>query len=422
MRLAIVLGTYNRISLLKRAIQTMRAAVDDVPYEFVVVDGGSTDGSREWLAEQPDVVLIGQRGELTGAVRAFNLGFAYAVEAKYDFVAHMNDDVEALRAETEVREPGIFKAAIRLLEADPRIGEVAFEMDLWNRWGFDVAHGKTYANFGVVRREAGMEVARAQGDPTGRAWWNPIYRTYAADTEFGCWLWKLGWTVHAAAGLRVHDVQPQDELRRKNNADPERPDSKLFYERWPDSNALHPPVAERPWHGVKLHLGCGLKRLKGWVNVDGIRSPAVDVVAELEDLLTAIPRASLSRVYWSHGPEHVYPDRLPEILRKLRDRLQTSAPLTVATIDLEKIYRNSFLEPKNGSAWNAALYGETDSHHHPYLAHRQAFTDATLGGMLHDAGFTSVRQWQPEEYKEILMLNDYATSCRLVTTHMEGRA
>lgn len=424
MRLAVVLGTFNRLPLLKRAIETMRAAMGDVPHDFIVVDGGSSDGSREWLAAQPDVVLLGQRGELTGAVRAFNLGFSYAVERGYEYVAHMNDDIEVLAPdpETTPMHRGIFPAAIDLLKADPRIGEVAFEMDLWNRWGFDVAHGFFYANFGVIRREAGMAVARAQGDPSGRAWWNPIYRTYAADTELGCWLWKLGWKVHAAPGLRVHDVQPQDDLRKKNNADPERPDSKLFYERWPDSNALHPPVSERSWSNVKLHLGCGAKRLKGWVNVDGIRAPTVDVVADIEDLLSAIPEKSLSRVYWSHGPEHVFPDRLPAILKQLRRVLQVGSPLTVATIDLQKIYENRFLAANNGSAWNAALYGETDSHHHPYLAHRQAFTDASLGALLTEAGFSPVRPWQPEQYKDIMAINDYAVSCRLVTTHMEGLA
>ena len=56
---AVILGTYNRKQHLERALASVRSAVGSLPYEIVVVDGGSTDGSREWLAGEADVVLIG---------------------------------------------------------------------------------------------------------------------------------------------------------------------------------------------------------------------------------------------------------------------------------------------------------------------------------------------------------------------------
>src|SRR6185295_19293745 len=149
----------------------------------IVVDGGSTDGRRQWLAKQPRVVTILQEGPLTGAVKAFNLGFTYAVDEKFDYVCHLNDDARFVT-------PGAISAAIHLMETKPKVGEVAFEFDLRGPWGFEHVNGVPYANFGVIRMEAGLAVAKAQGDPTGRAWWNPIYRTYGADTEFGVWLWK----------------------------------------------------------------------------------------------------------------------------------------------------------------------------------------------------------------------------------------
>src|SRR4051812_38339674 len=96
-KVAAVFATYNRIIHLKNAVESLRAAMrSGIEHDIIVVDGGSTDGSREWLAAQSDVILIGQRGPLTGAVKAFNLGFSYAVENDYEYVFHFNDDAVLL--------------------------------------------------------------------------------------------------------------------------------------------------------------------------------------------------------------------------------------------------------------------------------------------------------------------------------------
>jgi len=221
--IAVVLGTYNRFALLRQMIQSVRDR-SGTAQDFIVVDGGSTDGSREWLAVQPDIILIGQRGALTGAVRAFNLGFGYAVDHEYDWLVHLNDDVELMT-------PDAFATARQVLQQDATIGEVAFEFDLRGPYGFEPLNGgKIYANYGMIRRSAGMAAARRQGDPSGRQFWNPIYYTYGADTEFGCQLLRLGWKIYPGVGLRVHDLFTQDALRVGNNRD--YADSTLFWDRW----------------------------------------------------------------------------------------------------------------------------------------------------------------------------------------------
>lgn len=231
--LCVVFGTYNRLSFLQKAVASVREHAG-MPVDFIIVDGGSKDGSIEWLDEQDDVDLIRQEGPLTGAVIAFNLGFARAVEAEYPFVFHFNDDAELVT-------PGALVGAVEVMKAQPELGAVAFEFDLRGSWGFELVHGMTYPNFGVIRREAGMEVARAQGDPEGKKWWNPIYRTYGADTELGMWLYRLGWSVLPAVGWRVHDCGAQDELRELNlSYNPNREDSRLFWTRWRHAASIHP--------------------------------------------------------------------------------------------------------------------------------------------------------------------------------------
>lgn len=413
---AIVMGTYNRRSFLQEAIESCRSAVEGLEHIFIVVDGGSDDGSRAYLACQPDVVLIGERS-LNGAVRAFNRAFAYAVDLGVPYVFQTNDD-----AVIEGNRP--IQKAISWLEKDPHLGAVAFEFDTWGNFKVDQVHGKPYVNYGVIKTAAGRAVAQAQGDPSGKDWWNPIYHTYGADSEFGAWMWKLGFQIQPLKGPRVLDKHPKDALRAANEQQRiDRGDSKKFWERWRNPEQIKPGTDRL--HNVcgvkKLHIGCGGKHLAGWLNVDGMMSPATDKLLDLYEL-DRVRGGGLEQIYWCHGPEHIFPNKLLDVLSNMRRLLRPNGALTVATIDFEKIYQNRFKTHKNGSAWNSALYGETDSHHHPFLAHRQCFTEESLTGILKEAGFVTVRAWRPEQYPCIHNLNDYATSCRLVTVHLEGLA
>lgn len=235
----VVTGTYNRMRLLKDAIYSIRRATGGIDYEIVVVDGGSKDGTRHWLHKQDDIHVIEQELPLSGAVSAFNLGFAYAVDRDAQYVMHLNDDCII-----ESKDAIVIGAEI--LAASSSLGAVAYAFDLRGKWNHEYVNGFPYVNFGIIRAKAGKEVARRQGDPTGRAWWNPIYRTYGADSEFGAWLHVLGWGVHKSNECRVHDRagEVNDELRRLNQSNnPNRHDSILFWKRWPSKeNVLRGPV------------------------------------------------------------------------------------------------------------------------------------------------------------------------------------
>jgi len=224
---AIVLGTYNRRSLLERMMTSARRSVGGLSYRFIVCDGGSTDGTSPWLELQGDVHLL--YGDLSGAVRAFNAGFAIAVDQGYQWTVVINDDDEFVGPEAEIRN------AVKMLQADPEAGAVAFESDLRGRWAVESWQGMPYANKGVIRLVAGISVARAQGDPTGRRWWTEEHATYASDTEQGMWMHRLGWKILTGVGLRVHDAEPQDALRAKNRN--EYTTANAFLQRWGQMDA-----------------------------------------------------------------------------------------------------------------------------------------------------------------------------------------
>jgi len=194
---AIVFGTYNRLALLTACLNSIRRSVGGLAYEIVIADGGSTDGTVQFLEKQNDVVLI--HGNLSGAVINFNLCFARAVEDNAEFVVVFNDDAEFLPGEPQI------EGAVNLLRARPEVGAVNLCLDRYGKWEHLRCYGVCYGNYIVVRREAGMAVARALNDPEGKAWWDRHFHSYASDTAFGLWLWRLGWTIHEADEWRVHD-------------------------------------------------------------------------------------------------------------------------------------------------------------------------------------------------------------------------
>jgi glycosyltransferase involved in cell wall biosynthesis len=87
--ISVVLPTRNRLALLQRAVDSVLAQTYR-ELELIVVDDGSTDGTREWLAAHPEPRLRRlHRAGGQGAAAARNAGLA---EARGEYVAFQDDD------------------------------------------------------------------------------------------------------------------------------------------------------------------------------------------------------------------------------------------------------------------------------------------------------------------------------------------
>ena len=60
-KVSIVILTYNLKEMNIQCIRSLRDTNDPSSYELIVVDNASTDGTLEWLEQQPDIKLIGNR-------------------------------------------------------------------------------------------------------------------------------------------------------------------------------------------------------------------------------------------------------------------------------------------------------------------------------------------------------------------------
>ena len=87
MDISIVTPVFNSIRWIDLCVRSVRHALQGKSYEHIVVDGGSTDGTLEYLQRQNNVHLIG--GPDKGMYDALNKGMA---ASRGHIVGHLNAD------------------------------------------------------------------------------------------------------------------------------------------------------------------------------------------------------------------------------------------------------------------------------------------------------------------------------------------
>lgn len=88
---SIIILTYNNIIYNKICVDSIRKYTKENTYEIVVVDNNSTDGTREWLKEQKDIVIV-LNDENVGFPKGCNIGIANC-DKENDILFLNNDTV-----------------------------------------------------------------------------------------------------------------------------------------------------------------------------------------------------------------------------------------------------------------------------------------------------------------------------------------
>lgn len=201
--LSVVFGTYNRLERLKACIASVRASAGKTPLEFCITDGGSTDGTLDYLRSLPDVRLI-EHGKLRGPVAAYNDAFS---AARGDVVAYLNDDL--------VCNGDILQAAHDVLLDLPSCGLLSFPYQ--NRPGepltlpySTIKSGRyLFASFGALRLTVGRHVG----------WFSGFYYHYCGDSHMAMSIRDTGLDVLPFHGYSVTHFCDDNALRGANRWD-----------------------------------------------------------------------------------------------------------------------------------------------------------------------------------------------------------
>jgi GT2 family glycosyltransferase len=247
---SIVIPTYNRLSRLCRTVAKVRSNVS-VSHEVVVVDGGSDDGTREFLAGDGNLHVILER-EREGAVRAFNKGFK---AAKGQYVMWLNDDAYPL--------PGSVESALGMLNRCGSIGMAAFYHD-WERtrnvldsvyhkgrrYSMFHVRGYPYANFGLIRKSLLKRIGYA----------DERYFFFGFDPDLSLKVQvQAGLHVVGCRGALVRHEEFHDERKLADLPAGDDDNQKLF-EKWglPEPGCYSDPVPSyrAMLHELGLHEDC----------------------------------------------------------------------------------------------------------------------------------------------------------------------
>ncbi|MBP2475457.1 GT2 family glycosyltransferase [Crossiella equi] len=249
-----MLVTYNGHEMLVNCLNTL-AEHTPGPYEVVVVDSASPDGTGEWLEHNLTGATVLRMRENLGFGAGCNLGVQHA---RTELVCFLNADVEVT--------PGWFEPLLARLDATPAAAAVGSVLEFpdgrlqeagsiigGDGWSRGLGDGDTDSSW-LYPRSADYSSAACLL-MRRRAFWQTggfspdFHIAYFEDTDLQFALRSLGWQIWVEPASRVRHVRHGSsttpraiELSAINH--------EVFVRRWPETLAQRPPVADvhEHWH------------------------------------------------------------------------------------------------------------------------------------------------------------------------------
>lgn len=189
-KLSVVIGTYNRLEQLKRAINSILEETNTA-IKIYITDAGSTDGTIEYLKEVASEKIVPIfEGEKLGQAKAYNQVFE-VIESPY--VCWLSDDNVIVNHGLDV--------AVEILAEDPQIGMVALKtQDQQGPFkeapyiGGVSAIGILNVNQGVLRTNVLKQVGG----------FSETFRDYGIDPDLTAKVLFSGWDIVYTRVIAIH--------------------------------------------------------------------------------------------------------------------------------------------------------------------------------------------------------------------------
>ena len=152
---------------------------------------------------------------------------------------------------------------------------------------------------------------------------------------------------------------------------------------------------------MKLHLGCGNKKLDGFINIDIRYLPNVDEVNNIK-FLRNYELNSIDEIYTSHTLEHFGRWEYKYVLNRWYELLKPNGLLRMAVPDFESIC-NYYIKTKDLNKLIGLLYGGQDYNEN---YHYMTFDFESLKNVLSDIGFYDIKLWDNNE----ILIDDFSKS------------
>lgn len=153
---------------------------------------------------------------------------------------------------------------------------------------------------------------------------------------------------------------------------------------------------------MKLHLGCGKRKLDDWVNID--LDEGSDIVHDVRQL-DFIDTESVSEIYISHCLEHISRKEIFDVICEYNRVLKNDGVLRVAVPDFDSIV-DIYKSTSRLDIVTGLLYGgQRDDNDY----HKICFNFNIMYELLSCCGFTDIRRYDAWEF--LGDHDDFSKSC-----------